>query len=435
MKNPYHFLGVGGIGMSALAHILLEKGEEVSGTDLKDISHLEKLGIKVLDTLPSKGTIIYSSAIKKDHPHFLEAQKKGFLLLHRSDLLGILLEGKKGLLVAGTHGKTTTSSLLSWTLHVAGKYPTFAIGGILKNFQKNGGYGKGEHFVIEADESDGTFLNYSGVGAIVTNIEKEHLDYWKGEDQLIKGFKRMLKKVKNPELLFWCSDDPLLKKLSPQGISYGKTGELKLLSCIQEGKETIFTAAFKGKTYSDIRLSLMGEVLALNALAVFGMALQLGIDEKEVRKAFSTFEGVKRRQEKIGESGRVTIYDDYAHHPTEIRALLKAFRGGMKTGRLIALFQPHRVTRTRDLLADFKNAFHEADLTIITDIYSAGEKPIRGINGKRLVKEMKGEPALFLEKEKILSYLPKMLIPGDVLILMGAGDITTYGPQLLKNLL
>ncbi len=435
MKKSFHFLGVGGIGMSALAHILLEKGIPISGSDINDISSLEKLGVKRSETLPKQGTIVYSSAIKENHPSLILAKKNNLPILHRSELIKVLLEGKKGLLVTGTHGKTSTSALLTWVLYSAGENPTFAVGGILKNLQKNGGYGTGEYFTLEADEGDGSFLRYEGEGAIITNIEKEHLDYWKTEKKLIEGFQTFCSRIKNKRLLFWCIDDPLLAKLKPPGISYGNKGSLKLLSTLQKGKETIFSAEFKGKIYTDINLPLMGEKLALNALAVFGMALKLGIQEKEIRKAFLTFQGVKRRQEKIGVINRITIYDDYAHHPTEIKALLKGLKKGLGKGRLIALFQPHRYSRTKELLSEFKRAFESADLTIITSIYPAGEMPIPGINGKRLFKEIQGGDALYLEKEKLLSYLPKMLLPGDILVTIGAGDITKVGPAILQELL
>jgi UDP-N-acetylmuramate--alanine ligase len=432
MTKRFHFLGVGGIGMSALAHLLIERGDSVSGSDLKDLSHLSGIGIKVTKLLPKEGTVVYSSAIARDNPLFIEAKNRDLPVIHRSELVKILLEGKKGLLVAGTHGKTSTSALLAWTLISAEKHLTYAVGGILQNLQKNGGYGDGEYFALEADESDGSFLNYEGEGAIITNIEKEHLEYWKTEEKLLEGFQTFISKVKNPNLLFWCSDDPLLTQLSLPGISYGKKGHLKLISCRQNGGSTFFSAEFEGKTYLDVEFPIMGETLALNALAVFGMALKLGLTEKEIRIAFKTFKGVKRRQEKIGEVGRVAIYDDYAHHPTEIQVLLASMKKGMGKRRLIALFQPHRYTRTRDLFTEFTGAFAQADLTIITNLYPAGEKRIPGVSGRNLAREIRGGHTLFLEKDKLLTYLPKLLIPGDVLITIGAGDITAIGPQVIK---
>jgi len=432
MTKQFHFLGVGGIGMSALAHLLIERGDSVSGSDLKELPHLSGIGVKVTKLLPKEGTVVYSSAIAQDNPLFIEAKNRDLPVIHRSELVKILLEDKKGLLVAGTHGKTSTSALLAWTLISAEKHLTYAVGGILQNLQKNGGYGDGEYFALEADESDGSFLNYEGEGAIITNIEKEHLEYWKTEEKLLEGFQTFISKVKNPDLLFWCSDDPLLTQLSPPGVSYGKKGNLKLIACRQNDGSTFFSAEFEGKKYLDVEFPIMGETLVLNALAVFGMALRLGLTEGEIRNAFKTFKGVKRRQEKIGEVGRIAIYDDYAHHPTEIQVLLASMKKGIGKRRLIALFQPHRYTRTRDLFTEFTGAFAKADLTIITNLYPAGEKRIPGVSGRNLALEIRGGHTLFLEKDKLLTYLPKLLIPGDVLITIGAGDITAIGPQVIK---
>lgn len=434
MKESFHFLGVGGIGMSALARILIDQGKKVSGSDLSDIASLEKIGIKKQDALPKNATVIYSSAIQESHPHLTEAKQANLPLLHRAQLLSLLLENKKGLLVAGTHGKTSTSALLAWTLMVGGKDPSFAVGGILQNLQKNGGEGKGTFFVAEADESDGSFLHYAGEGAIVTNIENEHMAYWKTEENLLNGYAAFIKNIKNPKHLFWCADDPTLRSLNPPGISYGKTGELKLLSCAPKENGTTFSFSFQGKTYSDFFLLLFGEKQTLNALAVFGMAFSLGIDGDTIRKAFASFQGIKRRQEKIGTEAGITLYDDYAHHPTEIEAALSGLKPQVKKGRLIALFQPHRYSRTQEQFHSFQTAFEKADLTIITSIYPAGEKPLPGISGKALAKQITRGHPIYIEKSRLLDYLPKMLLPGDLLVTMGAGDITTFGPQILRAL-
>lgn len=432
MKTSYHFLGIGGIGMSALAQILIEKGEQVSGMDLRPFPLLQKQGVVSKKTLPKIGKVIYSTAIKNDHPDLIAARKHHLTLLHRSDLLQELIQEKKALLVTGTHGKTSTSALLTWILQSAGLNPTFAVGGILQNLKKNGGFGEGDYFVAEADESDGSFLNYQGEGAIITNIEKEHLDYWGTEANIVTGFVKFIAQIQDHNLLFWCADDPLLKKIHPPGISYGRQGTLCLKESKQVGMNGIFTATFKGKTYRDIQLPLMGEENTLNALAVLGMALQLGIPEKEIREAFLTYKGVKRRLEKIGEVKRISLYDDYAHHPTEIYSMLKALKKGVGDRRLIALFQPHRYTRTQ--VTDFSKAFIPADLIIITDIYSAGENPIQGVNGENLCKSFNTKNVLFLAKKKLLSCLPKMLVSGDVLVTIGAGDITEIAYQLKEKL-
>lgn len=428
-----HFLGLGGIGMSALAHILLEEGETVSGCDLRPLPLLEKKGARITSSLPPCDRVIFSSAIKEDHPQYLMAQEKKIPLLHRSLLLKELIEAKRGLLVAGTHGKTSTSGLLTWVLTVASRFPSFAVGGILKNLGVNGGAGKGEFFVSEADESDGSFLNYPGVGAIVTNIEVDHLDYWKDRETLLEGFKTFLSRVKQKELLFFCADDPFLSSLSPKGVSYGRKGELKLLAFEQTFKQSVMSVAFEGKIYKDIFMPSMGEPLALNALAVFGLALRLGVDEKTIRAAFQSYQGVKRRLEHLGEKEKVTYIDDYAHHPTEIRVTLESLRKSIGARRLVVLFEPHRYSRTRDHFSEFTKAFQCADLVILTSIYGAGESPIPGVSGEILAKKMQGGPALFFKREELEGLLPKLLIPGDVFVTMGAGSINQLPYQLLEN--
>jgi len=433
IKQRYHFLGIGGIGMSALAHILHEKGEEISGSDPKGAPYLFDKKMVCTHKLSRKNTtIVYSSAIVQDHPELVFARERGFFLMHRSDLLRDLLQDKFALLVTGTHGKTTTSALLSWVLQFAGLRPTYAIGGVMRNFNKNGGFGSGPYFVAEADESDGSFLNYFGNGAIITNVEKEHLEYWGTEAKLVEGFTKFVHQVKNSNFLFWCGDDPILERLNPPGISYGRKGAFCMKMWKQEGMKGIFTATFNGKIYKHVELPLIGEENGLNGLAVFGMALQLGIDEQEIRKAFLAYKGVKRRLEKVGELNRIVLYDDYAHHPTEIRSALLALKRAYGDRRLVVVFQPHRYTRIKTL--DFSDAFSVADLAIITDIYSAGEKPLKGLNGSAFSKSLKADNTIYLSKANLLSLLPKILISGDVVMTAGAGDIFEVGVQLMKVL-
>ena len=431
MRQAYHFLGIGGIGMSALAHVLHERGDKVSGFDIKGASHLHEIGITLTQTPPEHSTIVYSSAIMRDHPDLIVAKRRHFPLMHRSDLLRVLLRDKLSLLVTGTHGKTSTSALLSWVLKFAGLQPTYAVGGILRNFNKNGGMGMGPYFVAEADESDGSFLNYHGHGAIITNIEKEHLDYWKTEKKLIMGFEHFMTRVKNSDLLFWNGDDPILRRLNFPGISYGKSGALCMQARKQQGVKEVFTATFKGNCYSNIELPLIGEPNVLNALAVFGMALQIGISDKEIRQAFLSYRGVKRRLEKIGEINRIVLYDDYAHHPTEVRVVIAALREVYKKRRLIMLFQPHRYTRIQML--DFSESFDLADLVIITDIYAGGERMIEGVDAASFQKRLRCNNTIYLPRKNLSFFLPKMLVPGDVLVVAGAGDISDLNVKELLN--
>jgi len=430
MKKFYHLLGMGGTGMSALAHILHERGEIVSGHDLKETPRLNAVGIRSTSEIPHRSTVVYSSAITNDHPHLVSARQRGLPIMHRADLLKRLMDERHALLVTGTHGKTSTSALLSWVLQSAGLDPTYAIGGIVKNLKKNGGLGAGPYFVAEADESDGSFLNYFGKGAIVTNVERDHLDYWKTEANIIEGFKQFIAQVKEPKFLFYCHDDPILRGMSPPGISYGRSGHLCLKRYEQDGTKMHLALSFRGSTYHRVEISLIGEKNALNALAVFGMALQLGIDEAKIRTAFLSYKGVERRLERIGEVESIIFYDDYAHHPTEVCMTLSALKQSYRGRRLMVVFQPHRYTRIQTL--DFSHSFDVADLVIITDVYSGGEVPIKGVDGLSFKKSLQGDNAIYFNRKNLFEIFPKMLIPGDLVVFIGAGDICEIGRKLMR---
>ena len=318
MNQSYHFIAIGGIGMSALAHILLEKGIQVSGSDKQKspiTDKLEKAGAKIYigydpKNLPQESVpIVYSTAAVSENPEFEAAKTKGFLLLHRSELLSMLMENKKSLLVAGTHGKTTSSSLLTHVLLECGLDPSYAVGGIVHNMSKNGGEGRGNYFVAEACESDGTFLRYSGYGAIVTNIDADHLDYWKDKDALSLGFIQFLEQIQSKEHLLYCIDDEWLKSLNCRGISYGfsDTAEARVLSCFSDGWKQDYTLLFRGKLFEDIQIPLIGKHNILNSAAVFTLGLQIGIKEVDLRKAFASFKGIGRRVEKKGEISYCSI--------------------------------------------------------------------------------------------------------------------------------
>ncbi|NNM43137.1 MAG: UDP-N-acetylmuramate--L-alanine ligase [Chlamydiae bacterium] len=446
--KKYHFIGIGGIGMSALARILLGQGYSVSGSDQNDsavIQQLKELGAKIY--LKHRATyvrkdqkVIYGSGIQETNSEFAKAKSKQLPMLHRADLLAHLLHGKSALLVAGSHGKTTTSSLLAHALKANNTDPSFAIGGIVKSLGTNGHHGSGKYFVAEADESDGTFLRYGGMGAIITNIGNDHLNFWKTPEALILGFKQFSKQIDRPEYLFWCRDSLLLRKAAIDGISYGfeEGATLRIESFIQVGWQTKFTCHFLGKKYEDILIPLTGRHNVLNACAVFGLLLQLRFPENEIRSALQSFEGVGRRMEKKGEASQIVFYDDYGHHPNEIAATLLATKTAVQSQRLVVVFQPHRYTRTKDCMQDFANAFSKADELIITDIYSAGEEPIEGINSQALVEVIRKNHAKSLQyvaKEDLVSFLQKFVRPNDVVLTLGAGDITKIGPQVIERLI
>ena len=442
----YHFIGLGGIGMSALARILLQQGHKVQGSDSSDsglLSALEREGASIqighsAKELGEDFTVIYSSAVKESNVEWLKAKELHLPMLHRSDLLDLLMKDKNPLLVTGTHGKTTTTALLSTVLIEAKADPSFVIGGILQSTQTNGRAGQGSYFVAEADESDGSFLKTAPFGAIVTNLENDHLDYWLTEDRLTEGFKAFFGLIQHPNHLFWCADDIRLSTLQPPGFSYGFSSQsaLQITSFRQQGKGTSFDLTFQGKKYPHIELNLLGRHNALNAAAVFGLSLTLKIPEPAIRAAFSAFQGTMRRLELKGEAHRVQIYDDYGHHPTEIAVTLRALRDQIKEKRLIAVFQPHRFTRVRDHFDAFAHSFADADDVILTDIYGAGEAPIEGISSAFLYTHMRkklGAKLHFLPRQHLERGVAEFLKPFDIVLTLGAGDVTQTAEPILKG--
>jgi len=443
----YHFIGIGGIGMSALARILLQQGKIVQGSDnasSKITKGLQKLGAKIFEkqcfshVIPGSH-VVYSTDIKEDNPEYLAAKALGLPLLHRSELLAQLMNNTKPLLVTGTHGKTTTSSLLAHVLKSIGWDPSYAIGGVIKGVSTNSGAGTGPYFVAEADESDGSFLAYTAFGAIITNIDLDHLNHWMTEEALIAGFKKFADKVLSKEHLLFCKDDERLSGLSLQGISYGFSpdADAHLSGFAQDRFNTRFSFTFKGNEYKDVQLPLIGKHNALNACAVFVLCLQLGASEQELRDAFSTFQGVGRRADKIGEARQISFYDDYGHHPTEILATLTAFKESHPENRLVTVFQPHRYTRTRDCMEEFATALRGSDIVVLTDIYAAGESPLDGIDAQAVfarVSGVKKEGVYYLRKDALVEFLSSFLQEKDVVVTMGAGDITKYGPYVIERM-
>ena len=445
MKAQFHFIGIGGIGMSALANILLESGDIVTGSDVAPsyvTEQLQKKGAKIFigqsaENVNPSSVVIYSSDIKETNPEFKQAKRLGLHMLHRSELLNNLMASFSPLLVTGTHGKTTTSSLLAHLLVDAGLDPAYAVGGMVSSLNSNGGFGKGTYFVAEADESDGSFLNYSPFGAIITNIDNDHLAYWNDLDSLITGFRKFAHGVASPKHLFWCGDDEILRSLKLKGYSYGfdEHNDLFIENFRQAGWKIVYDIKFEGKEYPEIEIPLIGGHNVLNAASVFGLGLKIKIPEEKIRKAFLTFKGVARRAEFKGEAKKISFFDDYAHHPTEIFATLRAFKQAIGHRRLIAAFQPHRFTRTRDCLHEFGPAFQCADQLILTDIFAAREPPIHGVNNDVLIEKIKEKytnDVRFAPRDHLVPFLASFLQPNDVLVTMGAGDITKVCPEVLQ---
>lgn len=444
--KKYHFIGIGGIGMSAIARLLLERGATVSGSDLamnEMARTLQKAGATVSEGHAEKNVVpgsavVYATGVTQENPEYKIAATLGLQLLHRSDLLKEVATGYKILAVAGTHGKTTSSALLSHVLLSAGKEPAFAIGGVLPQYGKNGGDGKGDYFVIEACESDGTFLKYAPFGAILTNIDADHLDYFGSEEALHTAFFDFIETVKSKEHFLWCGDDPILKQSSPEGISYGFGSEctLKISSFSQTGWMIAFDLLFKDKFYKNITLPIIGKHNALNGAAVFGLALLVGVEEEAIRKAFSSFGGIKRRCELKGEYNDILSLDDYAHHPVELKTTLEGIRSAVGNRKIVVVYQPHRYTRTRDCLGMFGSVFDAADEVLLTNIYEAGESPIEGITNEKVLEDISrssNRPVHFEPMSSLVTFLAKHLHPQDVLVTLGAGNITSIGSKLLEH--
>ena len=435
----YHFIGLGGIGMSALARILLQRGAQVRGSDRNASALLDRLrqeGAKIQighdsNALSKEDLVVYSSGIDEENVEIKRAKELGLPLLHRSEMLDRLIGTQRPLLVTGTHGKTTTSALLSSVLLEASLDPSFVVGGILLKLQTNGRSGTGPYFVAEADESDGSFLKTAAFGAIVTNLEREHLSYWKSEEKLFDAFACFFQNVRNPQHLFWCGDDLHLRSLNPPGFSYGfsPTNNFCITNFSQEDDGIVFDL----NEHRSIKVALFGRHNALNSAAVFALALSLGVEESAIRRAFLSFEGTQRRLERIAEVQKIEIYDDYGHHPTEISATLRALRAKARERRIVVLFQPHRYSRFLDLFQEFLLSFEEADLLIVTDIYAAGEEPLP-ISAEDFVA--KQPSARYIPRAELTKKSAELLCVGDLVITFGAGDISKTArelPEYLKD--
>jgi UDP-N-acetylmuramate--alanine ligase len=451
MSKHYHLIGIGGIGMSGIARLLLRQGIEVSGSDVKDnkiIGELIKTGARIFighngDNIKGADLVIYSSAIKEDNPEIIEARRQAIPVCKRAQALAQLMRDKSVIAVTGSHGKTTTSSLVSCLLLEAGLSPTVAVGGIFKNIQTNASFGEGDFFVAEADESDGSFLYYRPKYSIITNIDREHLDYYGDFQNEMLAFREFINNTDKDGCVFCCYDDENLRKIMKDykaghvffGINekadcYPKKIEFKGLS-------SGFDCFYRKKSLGRFELSLGGVHNISNSLAVISLGLLMGIDIKAIASALKNYKGAGRRLEIKFQDARFTVIDDYAHHPTEIKASLLAMKN-CRGKRIIAVFQPHRYSRTKLLLDEFAQSFDCADYVILTDIYAASEPPIPGISGyglyERLKKLSPDKPAVFLPKEKILEHILNIARPDDLIITLGAGDIVKISDELAASL-
>lgn len=446
-----HFVGIGGAGMSALAHILLEKGYEVTGSDLGVsplIEQLKGLGAEIhqghrAENVHGAEAIVVSTAIPETNPEIAEAARLGLRRFHRSDINAALLNAAKGIAVAGAHGKTTTTSMLGVALDHAGISPTIIIGGEVDVLGGNAKLGKGEYLVSEADESDGSFLKLLPQIAVVTNIEDDHLDHYGTLENIRKAFREFLGKIKPGGHAVLCFDNEnvreIAKTLDGKFISYAidceadyRAGDIEM-----HGAGVDFSVLHEGKDLGRVRLNLPGRHNVLDALATVVTGLSIGLTVEQMAEGLALFHGAKRRFQTKGRVQDVWVVDDYAHHPTEVATTLLAARQ-TKPRRLICAFQPHRYSRTKLLANEFGGAFREADALILTDIYAAGEAPIKGISGRTIldaVRQSTGQDATYIpERAAIAAHLAAIAQPGDLIITMGAGDIWKTGEELVALL-
>ncbi len=446
-----HFVGIGGIGMSGIAEVLLNLGYQVSGSDMRETEvtrRLQSLGAKVSyghrrENLKEADVVVTSSAIRKGNPEVEAAEERLIPVIPRAEMLAELMRMKIGIAVAGTHGKTTTTSLISTVLAAAGLDPTVVIGGRLNSIGSNARLGQGEYLVAEADESDGSFLKLMPTIAVVTNIDPEHLDYYEGIDEIKETFLSFLNKIPFFGLAVLCLDHPniqsLIPRLKKRFATYGLTtqADFQAKEIVFEGLLTSFDVVHRRQEIGRLSLRMPGLHNVYNALATLATAFELNIPFKVVQETLRDFSGIQRRFQIKGEKKGILIVDDYGHHPVEIMATLKAARTGWAK-RIIAVFQPHRYTRTQALFKDFLTAFYDADVLVLTDIYPAGEDRIEGVEAKALfegLREYGHKDVTYLsDKKEIVEHLLRVISPGDLVITLGAGDIWQVSEELVNRL-
>lgn len=457
-----HFIAIGGAGMSGIARVMLRRGIAVSGSDARDselLGQLGDLGAKVYvghdaSHLGDADTVVVSTAIRESNPELVEARARGLRVLHRSAALASLMAGRRAVAVAGTHGKTTTTSMLTVALQHAGADPSYCIGGQLVTTGLGADEGSGDAFVAEADESDGSFLMYTPHIAVVTNVEADHLDNYGGFEMVKENFARFVERIEPGGTLVAGADDPVAMELA--GLARGRGLAVRTYGAAEGAdlRVTGFTPRGLGSRFRvegvdgadgglDVELGVPGRHNALNAAAVVAVALALGVDAGAVRDGLASFGGAMRRLERKGEAGGVEVFDSYAHHPTELTADLEATRdyvgeraGDGAPGRIVAVFQPHLYSRTRFFAAEFGAALGLADVAVVLDVYGAREDPEPGVTGELVSAAVpEGTRAVYApDWDEVPALVAGLARPGDVVITLGAGDVTRLGPMVLERL-
>lgn len=452
-NHHIHFVGIGGIGMSGIAELLLNIGYSVSGSDLNSsaiTTKLESIGGTIYKGHERKwavgaSVVVTSSAISKENPEVVWAKENNVPVIQRAEMLAELMRLKTfGIAIAGSHGKTTTTSMVANMLNANNFDPTVVVGGKVDNLGGNARLGEGEFIVAEADESDGSFLKLSPVIEVVTNIDLEHLDYYDDLDHIKETFLRFIRKVPFYGAAIVCLDDEniasILPKVDRRLITYGLTPQADVCgeNLRHEGSSMTFSVKYESKVLGDVTISSPGKHNVCNALAAVAVGLELEIPFTDIVTGLASFGGVQRRMQLKGEINGIKVVDDYGHHPTEIRATLKAIKEAWPEKRLVVMFQPHRYSRTKALFDEFKTCFHQADYLVMTDIYAASEKPEDGVDALSLFTAVKDHGQKHTRYIAGVDELPSQLLPdlcdGDLVLSLGAGNIVRAGEELLEIL-
>ena len=451
--NLIHFIGIGGAGMGGIAEVLVNLGYAVQGSDLRAnavTARLARMGVRIFlghaaGQVEGASVVVVSSAVSPDNPELAAALAARIPVVRRAEMLGELMRFRQGVAVAGTHGKTTTTSLVASVLAEGGLDPTFVIGGLLKSAGSNAKLGTSRYLVAEADESDASFLHLQPVIAIVTNIDNDHLVTHGGDfEKLKQSFVEFLHNLPFYGLAVLCSDDEVVRSILPvvgrPTVRYGlgEEADLRAVGLERDGATTRFQALRAGRAPLDLVLNLPGLHNVRNALAAVAVATELEVDDAAIQRALAGFGGIGRRLEVIGDvatrAGRVTLVDDYGHHPTEIEATIEAARQAWPGRRLVLAFQPHRYTRTHDLIDDFGRALAAADALLVTEVYAAGEEPIANADGRAICRAVRGrgrlEPVFVEDVQELAPALAAVIADGDVVLTMGAGSISAVAHEL-----